>query len=81
VIIAKNSVVSVHYTLKNDQGQVLDSSSGKEPLVYMHGSGNMIPGFEEALEGRKTGDRFQVKVPPEKGYPSRSAYDSGRSSK
>jgi len=68
VNIAKNSVVSVHYTLKNDQDQILDSSSGKEPLVYLHGSGSMIPGFEESLEGKAAGDRFKVTVPAEKGY-------------
>lgn len=66
--ISKNSVVSIHYTLTDDHQKVLDSSSGKEPLVYLHGSGNIIPGLEFALEGRKAGDKFKVTVPPEDGY-------------
>lgn len=66
--VAADKVVVIHYTLKNAEGQVLDSSSGGEPLAYIHGSGNIIPGLEEALEGKATGDRLQVSVAPEKGY-------------
>jgi len=66
--IAKHSVVSIHYTLRDDQGTVLDSSSGKEPLLYMQGVGNLIPGMEEGLEGKKKGDKFDIQVSPEKGY-------------
>ena len=60
--IAKNTVVSFDYTLKNDNGDVLDSSEGGQPLAYLHGAGNIIPGLEEALEGRAAGDEFQVSI-------------------
>lgn len=66
--IADEHAVSIHYTLKNNAGEVLDSSEGSEPLVYLHGFGNIIPGLEEALLGRKAGDSLQVTVQPENGY-------------
>lgn len=69
--IADESVVSMHYTLKDDKGTVLDSSSGGEPLVYLQGSGNIIPGLEEALVGKKTGDKLKVSLSPDKGYGER----------
>lgn len=66
--IAEKAVVSIHYTLTDDAGKVLDSSQGREPLAYLHGAGNIVPGLERALEGRQTGDSFNVDVPPEQGY-------------
>ena len=66
--IAQNSVVAFHYTLTNDAGEVLDSSEGREPLTYLHGAGNIIPGLEKELEGRQSGDKLQVAVNPEEGY-------------
>jgi FKBP-type peptidyl-prolyl cis-trans isomerase SlyD len=66
--IAQDQVVSIHYTLKNDTGEVLDSSSEGEPLSYLHGHGNLIPGLERELAGKNTGDRLQVKIPPAEGY-------------
>ncbi len=66
--IAKNSVVKVIYTLTNDQGEVLDSNKGQEPLEYIHGHGMMIPGFEKALEGAKEGQEISFTVTPEEGY-------------
>ncbi|MDR9439724.1 MAG: peptidylprolyl isomerase [Halomonas sp.] len=66
--IAQNSVVAFHYTLTNDAGEVLDSSEGREPLTYLHGAGNIIPGLEKQLEGRTTGDKLQAQVSPEEGY-------------
>ena len=68
MIIQKNTVVSIEYTLRDDEGNVIDTSSGREPLLYIQGIGNLIPGMEEALEGKKTGDQFQVTISPEKGY-------------
>jgi FKBP-type peptidyl-prolyl cis-trans isomerase SlyD len=65
---AANMVVSIHYTLKNDSGEVLDSSSGREPLSYLHGHGNIVPGLEQALEGTAAGHRSQVAVEPAQGY-------------
>jgi FKBP-type peptidyl-prolyl cis-trans isomerase SlyD len=66
--IADHSVVSFHYTLTNDAGEVLDSSQGNEPLTYLHGAGNIVPGLEKALTGRSVGASFSVRVTPEEGY-------------
>lgn len=66
--ISKNKVVTIDYTLTNNEGKVLDSSQGQDPLAYIHGIGNIIPGLEEALEGKQAGDALTVTVEPEKGY-------------
>ena len=66
--VAQDKVVLIHYTLKNDEGAVIDSSSGGQPLAYIHGQGNIIPGLEKALEGKTTGDKVNVKVDPAEGY-------------
>lgn len=66
--ITKNTVASIHYTLRNGDGEILDTSSGREPLTYLQGAGNLIMGMEEGLEGKKKGDKFQLKIAPEKGY-------------
>ncbi|MCW4149150.1 peptidylprolyl isomerase [Halomonas sp. 18H] len=66
--IAQNSVVAFHYTLTNDAGEVLDSSEGREPLTYLHGAGNIIPGLEKEMEGRAAGEKLQAQVTPEEGY-------------
>jgi FKBP-type peptidyl-prolyl cis-trans isomerase SlyD len=65
---APNTVVSIHYTLKDDSGAVLDSSSGREPLSYLHGHGNIIPGLERALEGVDIGHRSHVALDAKDGY-------------
>jgi FKBP-type peptidyl-prolyl cis-trans isomerase SlyD len=69
--IGKNSVVRFEYTLKNDKGEVLDSSQGAEPLAYLHGQGQIVPGLEEAMAGKAAGDKFDVKVAPGEGYGDR----------
>jgi FKBP-type peptidyl-prolyl cis-trans isomerase SlyD len=69
--IAHEKVVSIHYTLKNQEGTVLDSSSGSDPLAYLHGFGNIIPGLENALEGKEKGEKLAVTVEPEQGYGAR----------
>jgi len=51
--ISKNKVAAIHYTLRDNQGTVIDSSSGREPLSYLHGAGNLIIGMEEGLEGKR----------------------------
>ena len=66
--IEKNKVVSIDYKLTGNDGNVIDSSEGGEPLAYIHGNGNIIAGLEEALEGKAKGDALQVSIPPEKGY-------------
>lgn len=68
--IADNSVASFHYTLTNDAGEVLDSSDGREPLAYLHGAGNIVPGLEREMAGHSAGDKFKVDVEPEHGYGS-----------
>jgi len=67
-IIADQTVVSFHYTLTNNESQVLQTSSGGEAMPYLHGAGNIVPGLEEAMGGHAVGDKFSVVVPPEKGY-------------
>ena len=66
--IAERTVASFHYTLTNDAGDVIDSSSGHAPLTYLHGAGNIVPGLEKAMNGRLAGDSFQVVVPADEGY-------------
>ena len=66
--ITKNKVASIHYTLRDNSGNVLDTSDGREPLHYLHGAGNLIIGMEEGLEGKSRGDKFQLKIPAAKGY-------------
>lgn len=68
LLINDNLIVSMHYKLTDDDGKVLDSSEGSEPLVYLHGAGNIIPGLEKALVGKVTGDSLQVRVEPADGY-------------
>lgn len=69
--IAANTVVSIDYTLTNARGEVLDSSEGREPLAYLQGHQNIIPGLEAALEGKSAGDQFEVSIPPEEAYGQR----------
>jgi len=66
--IADNQVVSMHYTLTDNSGKVLDSSQGAQPLNYLHGAGNIIPGLEQALAGKVEGDSLQVTVEPAQAY-------------
>jgi FKBP-type peptidyl-prolyl cis-trans isomerase SlyD len=66
--IAERTVASFNYTLTNDAGEVIDSSEGRSPLAYLHGAGNIVPGLEKEMAGRKAGDRFDVVVAPEEGY-------------
>lgn len=72
--IAKNRVVSFHYTLRDEQGNVLDASAGRGPMTYLHGKNNIIPGLEQALAGKSAGEKLDVTVPPEQAYgPRRDA--------
>lgn len=66
--IAKSAVARIDYTLTNPAGQVIDSSSGQEPLPYLHGYSNIVPGLEAALDGKSAGDTVHVEVTPEQGY-------------
>lgn len=66
--ISKNKVAAIHYTLTDNDGNTIDSSQGRDPLYFIQGIGNLIPGMEEGLEGKSQGDKFNLKVSPEKGY-------------
>jgi FKBP-type peptidyl-prolyl cis-trans isomerase SlyD len=66
--VANNMAVSIHYTLTNDAGEVLDSSIGQDTLVYLHGTGNIISGLESAITGKVVGDKFNVRIAPENAY-------------
>ena len=70
--VSKNKVVAIDYFLKDDDGQVVDSSEGATPLQYLHGSGEIIPGLERELEGKTQGDQFQVTVNPDDAYGRRN---------
>jgi FKBP-type peptidyl-prolyl cis-trans isomerase SlyD len=61
-------VVLIHYTLKDDKGEVIDSSAGGEPLAYIQGHGNLVAGLEKALEGKQDGNTVEVSVAPAEGY-------------
>jgi len=69
--IAKDKVVKLEYTLKNPEGEVLDTSEGRQPLAYLHGRGAIIPGLETALDGKDEGESLQVTIEPDEGYGNR----------
>lgn len=68
LLIGDNLVVSMHYKLTDNEGNVLDSTDGAEPLEYLHGAGNLIPGLEKALVGKVEGSSMQVTVDPAEAY-------------
>lgn len=70
--IADGTVVTIHYTLRDDGGDVIDTSDGREPLAYLHGASNIVPGLERELTGKAAGDEVSVAVPPAEGYGDRT---------
>jgi len=66
--IAKDTVVSIDYRLHLGDGNIVDESDEGEPLVYLHGYEEIVPGLEKALEGKKAGDSLKVTVAPEDAY-------------
>ena len=70
--ITKDNIVTIHYTLKDESGKVLDSSEGQTPLEFIFGSGMIIKGLERELEGKKEGATFTTKIAPEDAYGLRS---------
>ena len=70
--IQKHTVVTLNYTLKNSEGEIMDTSEGREPLVYLHGVGGLIPGLEAELEGKEIGNSFSTVIAPEDAYGKRS---------
>ncbi|HEY8508069.1 MAG TPA: peptidylprolyl isomerase [Steroidobacteraceae bacterium] len=71
MIVDQDSVVTIHYTLRDDAGRVLDSSEPQEPISYLHGHGNLVPGLERELTGKSVGDKLNVKLSPAEGYGER----------
>ena len=69
--IAKDSIVELHFTLKNGAGEVLDSSEGQEPLLYLHGHQQMLPALEAQLNGKKQGDKLDTVIEAKDGYGTR----------
>ena len=70
--VAQNRVVQMHYTLTDEEDKTIDTSEGHEPLAYIQGIGNVIPGLEDALEGKEKGDKLQVTIAPTDGYGERN---------
>ncbi|MCH2105603.1 MAG: peptidylprolyl isomerase [Planctomycetes bacterium] len=66
--IIKNAIASIHYTLKNDEGVILDTSEGRDPLSFHYGVGQIIPGLEAALEGKAAGESISVRIEAKDGY-------------
>ncbi len=71
--IEDNRVVALSYTLTDADGAVLDRANETDPLLYLHGHENIVPGLEEALAGREVGDRFEVQLAPEEAFGHRVA--------
>jgi len=67
-VVAEKRVVSIQYTLTNPEGETIDASEPGDPLRYLHGAGNIVPGLERELEGKTVGDELEVVVQPEDGY-------------
>lgn len=68
MIVEKDKVVTFHYTLKDADGQEMESSRDREPMSYLHGASNIVVGLEKAMEGREAGDTFEVTIEPEEAY-------------
>lgn len=66
--IAADHVVGFNYTLTDDDGTVIDTSEGREPMYYLHGYSNIIPGLEDHLTGKTTGYKGNVSIPPAEAY-------------
>jgi FKBP-type peptidyl-prolyl cis-trans isomerase SlyD len=66
--IETGSKVSLEYTLRDDDGKVLDSNKGRDPLTYVHGEQQIVPGLEKALDGMHAGEQKEVVLDPADGY-------------
>lgn len=66
--IQDKKAVSFHYTLTNQDGEQIESSRDKEPMTYLHGARNIIPGLESAMAGKAVGDEFKVTIEPAQAY-------------
>jgi len=71
VKVAKDHIITIHYTIKDDIGEIVDSSEDEEPLEYLHGHNFMLPGLERALDGLAEGEKVSVWLDPEEGFGNR----------
>jgi len=71
ILIADGKVVTLHYTLRDDKNEIIESSVGSEPMLYLHGAGNIVPGLEKELNGKGVGFKAKVTVPPAEAYGER----------
>lgn len=74
-VIGPDKVALIHYILTDDAGGTIDSSRDADPMPYLHGAGNIVPGLEQQLEGKTVGDRVKAVVEPEDGYGPKSGAD------
>ena len=70
-VVSEGKVVVFHYTLTTDDGEQVETSKGKDPLPYLHGASNIVPGLEKEMEGKSAGDTFKATVVPAEGYGER----------
>lgn len=68
MLISQDKVVSFHYRLKEEGGEIFEDSHDGSPVLYLHGHKSMLPGLEEALDGKSAGDSFEVTIDQDKGY-------------
>ena len=68
MIVEKEKAVSINYVLTNDSDEMLDSTQHQAPMVYLHGASNILPGLEDALEGKSIKSRVRKIIPAEEGY-------------
>jgi FKBP-type peptidyl-prolyl cis-trans isomerase SlyD len=66
--ISADTVVTFHYTLRGEDGTLIESSTGKDPVTYMHGHANIVPGLEREMDGKESGAKLSATVPPEGAY-------------
>jgi len=66
--VGVDTVVTFHYSLRSEDGTLIESSEGQSPVIYMHGHNNIVPGLEEQMVGKHSGDKFSATVPPEGAY-------------
>lgn len=71
-VVTNDSVVGIHYTLRGEDSQVIDTSDGLPAFIYLHGHSQIVPGLERSITGRSVGDKFKVEVSPEDGYGTHS---------
>ncbi|OMH25878.1 peptidylprolyl isomerase [Motiliproteus sp. MSK22-1] len=78
MIIEKNKVVSFHYRIKDENGNEVERSDENQPALYLHGHAGMLEGIVNAMEGRSSGESFQITLPPEQAYGDRHEDAKGR---